>query len=102
MASKRGGDIAYKSRRAPDPLKYVGCVASGRAPVWIRIEAGADEIFELWVLVRHFPAEVLKSADWEISRRSRDNLVDNQAKSEYVYFLGDARVSCTPLFRGEV
>ena len=72
-----GGDIAHKSRRAPDPLKYVGCVASGRAPVWIRIEAGADEIFEFWVLVRHFPAEVLKSADWEISRRSRDNLVDN-------------------------
>ena len=92
----------YKSRRAPDPLKYVGCVASGRAPVWIRIEVGADEISEFWVLVRHFPAEVLKSADWEISRRSRDNLVDNQAKSEYVYFLGDARVSCTPLFRGEV
>ena len=74
---KAGGDIAYKSRRAPDPLKYVGCVASGRAPVWIRIEVGADEISEFWVLVRHFPAEVLKSADWEISRRSRDNLVDN-------------------------
>ena len=60
MASKRGGDIVYKSRRAPDPLKYVGCVASGRAPVWIRIEAGADEIFELWILVRYLRAEVLK------------------------------------------
>ena len=72
-----GQGIAYKSRRAPDPLKYVGCVASGRAPVWIRIEAGADEIFELWGLVRHFSFEILKSADWEISRRSRDNLVDN-------------------------
>ena len=55
-----GGEIAYKSRRAPDPLKYVGCVASGRAPVWIRIEAGADEIFELWILVRYLRAEVLK------------------------------------------
>ena len=55
----------YKSRRAPDPLKYVGCVASGRAPIWIRIEVGADEISEFWVLVRHFPAEILKSLkDW--------------------------------------
>ena len=77
MASKRGGALRTRSSRAPDPLKYVGCVASGRAPVWIRIEVGADEISEFWVLVRHFPAEVLKSADWEISRRSRDNLVDN-------------------------
>ena len=59
------GGIVYKSRRAPDPLKYVGCVASGRAPVWIRIEVGADEISEFWVLVRHFPAEILKSLkDW--------------------------------------
>ena len=56
----RGGHIAYRSSRAPDPLKYVGCVASGRAPVWIRIEAGADEIFELWILVRYLRAEVLK------------------------------------------
>ena len=60
MASKRGGHIAYRSSRAPDPLKYVGCVASGQAPVWIRIEAGADEIFELWILVRYLRAEVLK------------------------------------------
>ena len=72
-----GGDIAYRSRRAPDPLKCVGCVASGRAPVWIRIKACADEIFELWVLVRHFSFEIFKSVDREISRRSRENLVDN-------------------------
>ena len=75
MASKRGGAhcVQVKPRTGPS-LKYVGCVASGRAPVWIRIEAGADEIFELWLLVRHFSFEILKSADREISRRSRDNL----------------------------